>query len=113
MAIIKKQSRKKDNIMNNEMVNLIEWTKTWKLRWFIPEGRYGVYQCQNSSVSVIVFMLHPSDYFIVVDRKLLHAGIEDLQELCTAISKQIRDRKKQGFTPEDVEYLRRIQPLPE
>ena len=98
--------------MINEIANLIELTKTWQLRWFIPDGRNGVYECENSGVSVIISCCRPSDYFMVVDGKMLHGGISDLQELGAAISQQIRDRKKQEMTPEDVEYLRRIVPNP-
>jgi hypothetical protein len=99
--------------MNTEIAKLIEQTETWKLRWFIPPGRNGVYECENSAVSVVVSCCLPSDVFMIVEGKMLHGGIEDLQELCTAISKQIRDRKKQSMTPEDVEYLRRIVPISE
>ena len=99
--------------MIDEIANLIEQTRTWKLRWFIPEGRYGVYQCENSTVSVIVSCCAPSDYLMVVNGNLLQGGIEDLRELCSAISEQIHNRKKQGMTPEDKKYLRSIVPVME
>jgi len=96
-----------------EIEKIIDLTKTWTLRWRLPTGRYGVYQCENCTVKVIVSCCAPSDYYMVINGEMLNCGIADLKELCEAIVKQIRDRKNQKATVRDRELLRRVKPVRE